>query len=302
MFTRCYSLLIALSLLAVTHLRAEDAKILHPFLCCDHNGGQVCVVNTDGTIAWRMEAKSPQDCWKLPNGNILFCHRGGAIEADAEKKIVWEYKAPANVECHACQPLPNGNVMVAEGGTSRLVEVDREGKIAKDIKFNTATKATHEQVRGARKTADGHYLLCLKGEHKVVELDGEGKQLKEIPVPGDVHEVLLLPDKHLLITTGEGRKLIELDETGKSVWEVGENDIPGNQLRLLAGIMRLPNGNTVVCNYLGHGFIGKQPQFFEITKDKKLVWDFSGKGEFKTINQIQFLDVPGDVTKGEVLR
>jgi hypothetical protein len=272
------------------------------FLCCDHNGGQVCIVAADGSIEWRMECKAPQDCWKLPNGNILFCHKTGAIEADKEKKIVWEYKSPAGTECHACQPLPDGRVLVAECGTSRLIEVDKKGAIAKEIKLVTKTKGVHEQFRGTRKTADGHYWVCFKGEHKVVELDGEGKVLKEIPVPGDVHEALLLPDKHLLITCGDGHKVIEQDETGKTVWELNENDLPGNTLRLMAGCQRLPNGNTLLCNYLGHGFTGKQPQFFEVTRDKKVVWDFSDHAHFKTINQIQALDVPGDVTKGEILR
>ena len=70
----------------------------------------------------------------------------------------------------------------------------------------------------------------------------------------------------------------------------------------MTGCQRLPNGNTVFTNYLGHGFIGKQPQFFEITPDKKVVWQFEDYEHFKTINQVQILDVPGDVTKGEIMR
>ena len=78
--------------------------------------------------------------------------------------------------------------------------------------------------------------------------------------------------------------------------------MPGNPLRLMAGRQRLPNGNTVFCNYLGHGHIGEQPQFFEVTREKKVVWQFDDREHFKTINQVQMLDVPGDVTKGEILR
>jgi len=70
----------------------------------------------------------------------------------------------------------------------------------------------------------------------------------------------------------------------------------------MAGCQRLPNGNTIFCNYLGHGHIGEQPMFFELTPDKKIVWSFRDDAHFKTINQIQLLDVPGDVTKVEILR
>ena len=288
-------------LLTTTLAHALDASG-RAFLCCDHNGGQVCVVGADGAISWRMAAKNPQDCWQLPSGNILFCHTGGALEADREQKVVWEYKAPPGTECHACQPLGDGKVLVVECGTSRLIEVDRSGAIAKELKLTTTTKEVHNQFRGARKLGDGHYLVCFKGEHKVVELDGSGAVVREVPAPGDVHEVLALPARHLLITCGDGHRVVEVDGDGKTVWELTENDLPGDPLRLMAGCQLLPNGNLVLCNYLGHGFIGKQPQVFEITRAKQVVWEFADHARFKTINQIQMLEVAGDVTKGEIAR
>jgi hypothetical protein len=279
------------------------ARAGHPFLCCDYNGGKVCVVSSEGAIEWQYEVKNPQDCWRLPNGNYLFAYVGGAMEVSPKKEIVWEYKAPEKTEVHACQPLPGGNVLVTEGGTSRLIEVDRAGRIAKEIKLVTdpAVKM-HNQYRGTRKTADGHYFVCFKGEGKVVELDPAGAVLRAIKVPGDPHEVVPLPNRHLLITCGDGHKVLELDEHEKPVWEVNENDLEGNPLRLMAGCQRLPNGNTVLCVYLGHGHIGEQAQVLEVTPVKKVVWSVADHAKFKTINQIELLDVPGDVTKGEILR
>ena len=275
----------------VMPLRSEAA---HPFLCCDHNGGKVCVVSAEGAIEWEYACKAPQDCWRLANGNYLFCFVSGAVEVTPAKQVVWEYNAPEKTEVHACQPLADGRVLVVEGGTSRIIEVDRAGKIAKEIKLTTDPKVTaHNQYRGTRKTKDGHYLVCFKGEGKVVELDGDGKVLRAIKVPGDPHEVVPLPDGHLLIPCGDGHKVIELDAGEKIVWELNESDLPGNTLRLMAGCQRLPNGNTVFCNYLGHGHIGKQPQFFEVTRDKKVIWQFDDHARFKTINQIFVLDVPG---------
>ena len=165
-----------------------------------------------------------------------------------------------------------------------------------------ASVKIHDQFRGTRKTKDGHYFVCRKGEHLVEELDAEGKSLREIPVPGDVHECLPLPDGHLLIACGEGHKIEERDATGKIVWELNENDLPGNPLRLMTGFQRLPNGNTIFCNYLGHGHLGRQPHFFEITPAKKIVWEFADHAHFKTVNQLQVLDVAGDPAKGEILR
>ena len=76
----------------------------------------------------------------------------------------------------------------------------------------------------------------------------------------------------------------------------------GNPLRIPMGIHRLPNGNTVFGNYIGHGFTGKQPMLFEVTPDKKVVWEFADHAHFKTVCQVQIIDAPADPLKGEVLR
>ena len=286
-------------------LTTSSVQAQHAFICTDSAANKVAVVSAEGKIEWEYACTAPQDCWRLPNGNYLFCHVHGAIEMSPDKKIVWEYKSGANTEVHACQPLPDGRVLVVECGPSRIVEVDREGKIAKEIKLTVPPPniKLHDQFRGVRKTQDGHYFICRKGEHMVEELDGDGKSLRRINVPGDVHEVVPLPDGHLLIDCGDGHKVIELNANEKIVWELNENDLPGNPLRLMAGCQRLPNGNTVFCNWLGHGHIADvQAHIFEITPDKKIVWEFTDHTHFKTINQIQLLDISGDVTKGEILR
>jgi hypothetical protein len=288
-----------------TSVRAEIAiPVTHRFLCTDSAGGTVSVVEADGRVSWRYACRHPQDCWALPNGNFLFCHARGALELTPDQKIAWEYKSPAGTEVHACQPLPDERVLIVECGTCRLIEVDREGNIAKEIKLPVppATVKMHDQFRGVRKTRAGHYLVSAKGEHQVLELDGDGAVLRRIPTPGDVHEVLLLPDDHLLISCGDGHRIIELDAQGAIVWSLDENEIPGHPLRLMAGFQRLPNGNTIFCNYLGHGHLGQQPHCFEVTRDKKVVWSFADHARFKTVNQIQVLDLPGDVTRGEILR
>ncbi|NCQ30424.1 MAG: hypothetical protein GW802_23905, partial [Armatimonadetes bacterium] len=70
----------------------------------------------------------------------------------------------------------------------------------------------------------------------------------------------------------------------------------------VAGVQRLPNGNTVVCNWLGHGFIGNGTHLFEVTPDKQVVWKVDDHKLFKAIAGVQILDVPGDVINGDVAR
>jgi len=40
-------------------------------------------------------------------------------------------------------------------------------------------------------------------------------------------------------------------------------------------------------------FLGKQPQAFEITREKRVVWEFTDHARFKTVNQIFVLDGSG---------
>ena len=263
----------------------------HRFLCCDYQGNKVAIVGADGSVEWEFSTQTPQDCWLLPNRNILFCYTNGAREVSPDKQIVWEYKAPAKAQCHSCQPLPDGSVLVAECGMSRIVEAGRDGQVAKEIKIASQAKNLGHQFRGTRKTADGHYWVCLMDEQKIVELKPDGTLLQTISVEGFPHAAIKLPNGNLLVTLGETGKVIELDNKQKIVWQLDKNEVLGNPLRLPAGCQRLPNGNTIVCNYLPGPFMGKQPQAFEVTRDKKVVWEFADHAHFKTVNQIYLLDL-----------
>lgn len=300
-FARRTVFVLGLAVLGGREARAETA-IRHRFLCCDYQGGKVAIIAADGTVEWEFAAPTPQDCWLLANGHVLICHQNGVKEVSREKQVVWEYKAPAQAQCHSCQPLPDGQVLVAECGMSRLIEAGRDGKVTKEIKVASQARNMGHQFRGTRKTADGHYWVCLMDEKKIVELSPAGALLREIPLDGFPHAAIKLPDGHLLVTLGQAGKVIEFDADLKVVWQLGENELPGNSLRLPAGAQRLSNGNTIVCNYLPGPFMGKQPQAFEVTRDKKIVWEFKDHAHFKTVNQIQVLDTPADPTKGSLLR
>ena len=286
--------------------RAEDSA-RHRFLCCDYQGNKVAIISADGSVEWEFAAQTPQDCWLLPNGNVLFCYRNGAKEVSTDKQVVWEYKAPAEAECHSCQPLPNGRVLVAECGLSRLVEAGRDDYYSRPMSLqhilgqeNRLFFRPHPLIFLFLQEGDSQELL--NRFLKIVELSSAGALLRTIPVDGFPHAAIKLPDGHLLVTLGTAARVIELDQDLKIAWQLRENEVPGNPLRLPAGCQRLPNGNTIVCNYLPGGFLGKQPQAFEVTRDKRVVWEFTDHTRFKTVNQIYLLDLPGDAKNSGALR
>ncbi len=281
---------------------ARAAPFGRRVLVSDYGGDKIAIIAADGRVEWEFPAEKPQDVWMLGNGHVLFSHLRGAREVTPDRRIVWEYRSPENTEVHGCQPLPEGRVLVVEGGTSRLVEVGRDGGIARAIAVPTRTKNAHDQLRGCRRTRDGRYLVCAKGDRAVMILAADGRLLQMLAMAGDPHEVRELPNGHLLIACGEGEALLEIDANGKTVWKLGSGEVPGNPLRLVSGFQRLPDGNTVVVNWLGHGHLASAAQFFELDRDKRVVRQFTDHARFTSINKVQVLDVPGDPARDEILR
>jgi hypothetical protein len=56
-----------------------------------------------------------------------------------------------------------------------------------------------------------------------------------------------------------------------------------------------------MANWLGHDQFGKAPHLIEVTSDKRVVWAFFDHQTMKTISSVQILDVPGDVSRGQIL-
>jgi hypothetical protein len=135
----------------------------------------VAVVDEAGVIGWTCAAKDVCDATVLSDGRVLLSDRGGARIVTRDGQVVWDYRAPKEAEVYTCQMLPNGNVMVCEGGTKRLVEVDRAGKIAVEIPLATGV-GVHGQFRIARKLSDGTYLVAFWKEGCVKEIAADGKR------------------------------------------------------------------------------------------------------------------------------
>ena len=271
------------------------------FACTDYGGNKVCLVDEKGKITWQMPAQRPHDVWLLPNGNILFTHVKGVKEVTRDKKVVWEFTTAERNEIHACQPLPDGKVMIAESGPMRIIEVDRAGAIIKEVTLTTTCKRAHGQMRRARKLANSNYLVGQYSEAVIREYGPGGKIVREIPHK-NAFGGIRLPNGNTLLSTGDAHRIVEIDKDGNVAWEIKENDLPGNPLRFIAGMQRLPNGNTVVCNWGGHGHVGQQPQIFEVTPDKKVVGVIYDFGQFGTITSVSIVAVEGDPAKFEVLR
>jgi hypothetical protein len=285
-------------------MAASVATLAQPrsLLVGDYTGGRVVILSPGGAVEWEVPAPGVTDVWMLPNGNILHTHYGGVREIARDKTVVWEYRAAEGDEVYTCQRLAGGVTLVGEMKGCRLIEVGRDGTIRKEVAVPTTTADQHLRFRNARKLANGNYLVACTGENAVKELDGKGKVVWSAAAPGNAFGAIRLRNGHTLVSCGDGHQLVEMDRKGAIVWSLGENELPGIPLRFIAGVQRLPNGNTIVCNWLGHGYIGNGTHMFEVTRDKKVLWSNADHATFKTISTLQALDVKGDATRGQIVR
>ncbi len=274
----------------------------HEFACTDYTGGKVFLVGQDGAVTWEYPAPQCNDLWVLPNGNLLFNTGHGVREVTRDKKIVFDYQSKN--EIYACQRLPNGNTFVGECNSGRLLEVAPDGKtIVKEVRILPEGKnGGHSHMRNARVLPNGHYLCCMYGDQVVREFDPQGRLIREIKAPGGPHSAARLPNGNTLIAVADRVKsakgietgLIEVDKDGQIVWRITNEDLPGAPLKFMAGFHRLPNGNTLMSNWLGHGHLGKAPHLLEVTPDKKLVWTYENHKDMKTISSVVLLGVPAE--------
>jgi len=283
---------------------ATAAPVSHVFACTDYTAGKVFLIGRDGRIEWDYPAPSCNDLWVLANGNLLFNTGHGVREVTRERTVVFDYQSKS--EIYACQRLADGNTFVGECNSGRLLEIEPSGRVAKEIRLLPEGRdGGHVYMRNARRLANGHYLVTHYGEQVVREYRADGTPCLDIPATGGPHSAVRLPNGHTLVACGDqpgGSRVFEADATGKVVWQVQGEELPGISLKFLAGVQRLANGNTVISNWLGHGQFGKAPHLIEVTPDKRVVWTFADHQNLKTVSSVQILDAggPADPVRGDV--
>ena len=264
---------------------AEDNSAVHTgrprkVLIGDYSTKTLALVNEKGDIEWQTSIRNIHDVQKLPSGNILFqTDWNEVVEMTPDHKVVWKYDAAKQngnegkpVEVHAFQRLDNGLTMIVESGPARLIEVDTDGKIQKQISLKIEHPNSHTDTRLVRKLDNGNYLVAHEGDNKVVrEYDGTGKIVWEYKTGTKVYSAIRLKNGNTLIGTGDGHKVIEVNKDGKTVWSVEEKELPGITLAWITMVDRLSNGNTLIVNCHGGE---NNPQLIEVDPNKKVVWTF----------------------------
>lgn len=282
-----------------------------------HGKAGLQIVEKDGSTSWQMPFGGIHDIHVLKNGNVMVQkNMGEVVEIDRDsKEIVWSYNSRTEngnegkrLEVHAFQPLKNGNVMIAESGVGRIIEVNRKGQVVKETKLVVDHPHPHRDTRLARQLDNGNYLVCHEGDGKIREYHAKsGKVIWEYEVPlfrdrapghgpeaygNQAFSALRLKNGNTLIGCGNGHAVLEVTPEKKVVWKIEQKDLKGIVLAWVTTLEVLPNGNYVIGNcHAGPG----QPLLVEIEpKSKKVVWTFDRFDDFgNNVSNSLLLDTAG---------
>ena len=124
-----------------------------------------------------------------------------------------------------------------------------------------------------KKTPQDTWLVCSENPGVVTEYDNEGNVVWDYLIKTRVYGAIRLKNGNTLIASGSGNSIVEVNPKKEVVWEV-KGKVPGTdiQLKWMTCLQEEANGNYIVGNcHAGPD----NPQIFEITKDKKVVWEYN---------------------------
>jgi acetyl esterase/lipase len=154
----------------------------------------------------------------------------------------------------------------AAGVAAKLETIDGAGHGFKGADLDRANAAMVSWFDAHLAPASEQRLLLVADHGPQGEIVAmawpSGRELWTLPNSRG-HDVQMLPNGHVLYTTGEWRRVVEVDADGKEVWSYGLAE--GLQHPIAAE--RLSNGNTVI----GDMDLGK---VIEINPTGKVVWQY----------------------------
>jgi HEAT repeat protein len=216
--------------------------------------GRVAEVGRDGKIRWQIgNLKYPVDAQVLPGERVLVTEWDGnrVAEFDFRGNVIWKKEGFTGRATNA-QRLPNGNTFICT--TNELLEVDRSGRALYTVRVNQGLTAGYRASNGEiiclrndgqcvrydtagkeiksfasnRDTSwtsgidlarNGNILISQPSpSQKVTEYSPDGKVVKEWTTP-QITTATKLANGNILAASHNDQKVIELDPSGKKVWE-----------------------------------------------------------------------------------
>lgn len=281
------------------YLKARDLLELDVILV-DRHRNRLFQINRQKRIVWRMgeddsplalRLERPQRVEPAGEGRLLITdtdhHR--VIEVfTATKESVWQYgvtgamgSGPGQLGHPRSATLtPEGTVLIADGYSGRVIEVNREGEVVWTFGGWDASANLLTSPYYAQRLLDGNTLITDWSGHTVIEVDPDGHliwQYGKPRQPGSGEGQLMYPEMAIrldnantLIADTRNSRVLEVDPEGNVVWSYGGIH-PTEQKRALSNpirVQRLDDGHTVIVH---NGY----RQVVEVNPLGDVLWHYS---------------------------
>ncbi len=242
--------------------------------------GKVAIIDKETKeVTWERALGSGTECNSVVYtrvGDIAFSYRGGAMLINKHGEVLFDYKLNDSAEeLQSISQTKRGFLLGICGSPARIVEINRQGKVLKEVSYDTKIENHHGQFRQIRKSEKNTYLVPLLSRNSVVELDAMGNELREIALGASPFSVTIASSGEWLFPCGHAGKVISVDPKSGELGVLFSNESLDGQATIEFGaqLVELSSGNFLLANWLGHNGDMQQPMLFEVDKSSgDVVW------------------------------
>jgi len=202
------------------------------------------------------------DAKRLPDGGIVYAHRGGLALFDAEHRLIMEHAARPGAKGAEANSVAVGNggawFALMDSGVPQIRVIDRAGTGLSETPLpDLAGDPLHFRYRMIREAGDGgSFWVCQYGRKTLIQVEKDsGRLLTSVlldPMLAPTATVekcfATLPwtDGSQFVSTSTGLQLLHLDRDGKRLACWTHEDL-GLRCRYLLGMSRLANRNLLIA-------------------------------------------------------
>jgi outer membrane protein assembly factor BamB len=307
----------------VPSARVNAGPFAGNLLIADRQNGRIIIVDTAGTIRWRFpvagslrpgQGFAADDAFLAPDGRSIVANEEGhevIVRIDiATRRIVWQYgrfnvagRGPG--ELHTpddAYPLANGDVIVADIGNCRVVQISPAKHIVRQWgRTGVCTDHapyTYGSPNGDTPLPDGGLLITEIRGSRVVRLDAAGHVVFDIHVPTAYPSDAHLDGKGniLVVDYSNPGAIIRLDRHGHVLWRYAPRSGSG-RLDHPSLAIDLTNGLVAVNDDFRHRVLIIDP------RTNKIVWQYGHTDHHSRANGYLFTpdgidEIPPSVAAG----
>jgi len=218
----------------------------------------------------------------LANGRLLATDFGGldrsgaqVLITDYRRRLIWRYNGYLDIP-HSAYPMPNGDILIADTGDNRVIEVNRANHIVWDTddlgkgrgalgQGTLSDGSKLDYPNDAEPLPNGDILISCRLQNRVVEITKQGRIVRSISgfLHGQ-HGPDLLPDGYAYIADSDADRVIEVNPQNHIVWQFGGRKNGSDILWWPRAAVPLPSGNVLITD-------SDHDRVIEVTHSKRIV-------------------------------